>query len=52
MSLALFCVWEDASIRARWDHSFDMRLSSLGLVSCAFLILSLLRVHIQGGCGD
>ena len=52
MSLALFYVWEDASIWAHWNHSFDMCLSSLGLVSCAFLILSLLRVHIQGGHSD
>ena len=36
MNLALFSVWEDAKLWAHWNHSFDMHLSYLGPVFCAF----------------
>ena len=32
-NLVLFYVWEAASVRAHWNHSFDMHLSYLGPVS-------------------
>ena len=34
MNLMLFYVWKDAGVWAHWNHSFDMHLNSLGLVSC------------------
>ena len=34
MNLVLFYVWEDASVCAHWNHSFDMQLNSAGPVSC------------------
>ena len=35
-NLVPFCVWEDARVWAQWNHSFELHLSSLGPVSCAF----------------
>ena len=32
----LFYIWEEARVLAHWNHSFDMHLSYLGPVSCAF----------------
>ena len=33
MNLALFCVWKDARVWARWNHSFDIHLTCLEPVS-------------------
>ena len=37
MDLVFFYVWEDARVWAYGNYSFDMPLSYLGPVSCAFL---------------
>ena len=34
--LVFFYVWEDARVRAHWNHSFHMHLSCSGPVSCGF----------------
>ena len=35
-NLVLFCIWEDARVRAYWNHSFDMHLSYLVSISYVF----------------
>ena len=50
MYLVLFYVWKDAKVWAHWNHSFDMHLSSLGNVSCAFSSCVPSGCTIGGAC--
>ena len=48
--LALFYVWEYASVWAYWNHSFHMHLSHLGPASCVFHILSSSVLIVGSSC--
>ena len=48
--MGLFYVWEDVRVWAHWTPSFCMHLRYLGPVSCAFYILSSLRLTVGSGC--
>ena len=43
-NLALFCVREDASVWAYWNHSFDMHLSGLG-AAAVWWLLQMAGIH-------
>ena len=48
--MGLFYVWEDVRVWAQWTPAFRMQLRYLGPVSCAFYILSSLRLTVESGC--
>ena len=49
-NLALSYVWEDTSVWAHWNHSFDMYHSYLGSVSCIFTFWVSSWLTIGNGC--
>ena len=49
-NLVLFYVWEDAKVWACWNHSFDILLSYLGLVSWVFTFWVSSGLNLGHGC--
>lgn len=47
MIVVLLYIWEDAIVRAHWNHFFDMHVSYLGPVSSFFPFWIPLRAHYQ-----
>ena len=52
MNLVLLYVWEDARVWVHWNHSFDMHLNYLRLVSCMFSSWIPSECTVEGGCSS